>query len=383
MSFSPPTAPKRYFLAVDGLRLLASINIVLFHLQGIGGLYDLHEKPRWLFVFLKGPAFHASIFFMLGGFIFTIKFARQASEFRTWPFLKKRFGELYPLHLITTIAMAALKVIHYLPSGNLDIPKLLVSLFMHLSLLWSFLPCGTFALNRPSWALSAFFLCYLLFGKTLRLVMKLNRKRTCMLSALLCLVPLILWNLLFATLGTPGRLYQFFHIFAPFRFFEFAAGMVLARFFQLSERPVQPYLCAGLRNDLMLLGTGLLVFFTASLQKSTNGVLVYLSYHLFMLPLFFIILYGLATEQGLIARLLSFPVVRKTGRSSFYPYLIHIPLISVITYTCEHCFSYYKFLHRPYFIILFMILLYSGAYFYANHIRRRKPSGPESVHGHP
>ena len=370
------STPKKYFLAVDGLRLLASINIVLFHLQGIGGMYDLHEKPLWLFRILKGPAFHASIFFMLGGFIFTIKFAEKTATFNNWAFIKKRFAELYPLHLITTLAMATLKLIHHYPAGNCDLSKLFYSIGVHLSLLWAFIPFNTYALNRPSWALSAMFLCYVLFGPTLKLVMRIGNKRSCMLIAFGCLLPVLLWGLLFGALRTPGNLYPFFHIFAPVRFFEFASGMVLARFFQLSARSDGKSLVKDIGNDLMITGAVFLIFKNLGLQKSGNGLTFFLSYHVLMLPLYFVILYGLATERGVIARLLSFPAVRKTGRSSFYPYLIHIPLVSMITYICEHGFSYYQVLHRPGNIAVFVALLYTGAYFYVNHIRKRKPSGP-------
>jgi peptidoglycan/LPS O-acetylase OafA/YrhL len=372
-------SPKRYFLAIDGLRLFASINIVLFHLQGIGGMYDLHEKPLWLFRIIKGPAFHASIFFMLGGFIFTIKFAEKAATFDNWSFIKKRFFELYPLHLITTLAMAALKFIHRYPTGDLDVPKLFYSVGIHLSFLWAFIPFNTYALNRPSWALSAMFLCYLLFGPTLNLIVRLTRKRMCMVVALCCLLPVLLWSLLYGALGTPGNLYPFFHIFAPVRFFEFASGMVLARFFQLSVRDSGKSLVKDIGNDLMIAVAAFLVFKNLELQKNGNGLTVFLSYHFIMLPLYFVILYGLATERGFIARLLSIPVVRKTGRSSFYPYLIHIPLISCIAYICEHGFSYYKVLHHPGNVAVFVVLIYTGAYFYVNHIRKRKPTGPAAT----
>ncbi|MBN1306750.1 MAG: acyltransferase [Chitinispirillaceae bacterium] len=379
----PPinTASKRYFLAVDGLRILASINIVLFHLQGMGGLYDLKGEPSWLFRIIRGPAFHASIFFMLGGFIFTIKFADTASTFNARAFLIKRFKELYPLHIITTGAMAVLKVVHHLSGGDLDVPKLLYSLFMHLSLLWSFYPFGTYALNRPSWALSAFFLCYLLFGPMLRLVVKINRRRTCIFAALGCLVPLLFWGLLFGALGTPDSLYFFFHSFALIRFFEFLLGMVLARFFQLSKPVRECSFFTALFNDLILVATIMLIYRNLLLRTSSSDIVVYLLYHFVMIPLYFILLYCLATERGGIARLLSFPVVRKTGRSSFYPYLIHIPLISTVAYICEHGLGYYKLLHRPVNVVVFMLLLYTGAYVYVNHLRKRKPSGPEGAGG--
>lgn len=381
MTTTLPLSPKRYFLAVDGLRLLASINIVLFHLQGIGGLYDLHEKPQWIFTLLKGPAFHASIFFMLGGFIFTLKFSPHVATFNNLVFLKKRFRELYPLHATTTLAMLLLKIIHTAGTIDFNLPKVLFSGFMHLTLAWSLFPFFSYALNRPSWALSAFFLCYLLFGVALKQIARINSKRQCMLFALLCLVPLLLWGLLFKTLGTPEQLYPFFHIFAPIRFFEFLLGMVLARFFQLTNRENVRSLLRSLLNDGIIIVTLLLIISNLTLQTKNNPALTFFSYHLFMVPLYFLLLYGLATEQGFIARLLSTPIVRKTGRSSFYPYLLHIPLISYITYVCEHGFGYYKFLHRPVNIVGFMVLLYGGSYLYVNHARKRKPSGPVKIKG--
>ncbi len=371
---------KRYFSAIDGLRLITSLNIVLFHLYGIGGLWDLRERPEWLFRLIKGPAFHASVFFLLGGFIFTVKFADRAANFNNKAFLKKRFLELYPLHLITTLVMAGLKVIYLFPSGDLDVPKLLSSIFMHLSLLWSLFPFGTYPLNRPSWALSAFFFCYILFGPSLKVVMKIRRKRSCMFYAAGCMLPLLLWGLLYGALGTPEKLYFFFHIFAPVRFFEFLLGMILGRFFVLTNRAAERS-CAvgGLINDLLIIAAVLLANYTLGFRSGGNGIVIYLSYHFFAIPIYFTILYLLALEKGCICTVLSIPIIRKTGRSSFYPYLIHIPLISVIAYICEHGFGYYQFLHRPLNILVFLIVLYSGAGIYVNRIRKRKPSGPETV----
>jgi len=372
---------KRYFLAVDGFRLLASMNIVLFHLQGIGGLWDMREKPLWLFHILKGPAFHASVFFLLGGFIFTIKFAEKATNFSTWEFLKKRFSELYPLHLGTTLTMAALKIVYCLHHGGLDLPKLGASVFMHLSLLWSLFPFGTYALNRPSWALSAFFLCYLLFGVVLRQVVRIKRKRFCVIFSLLCMMPILGWTLLYGALGMPADLYPFFHTFGLVRFFEFLIGMLLARFFQLSSVSEKHTVREAVLNDLLIAAAGGLVIFSLWFRTADNGFFTYFSYHVLMIPLYFIILYGLAVERGVISRLLSFSFVRKTGRSSFYPYLIHIPLISVFTFILEHYFHYNTFLHHPVNIVVFMIVLYGGGYLYVNRIRKRKPSGPHPVKG--
>lgn len=363
---------RRYFLAVDGFRLLASVNIVLFHLQGIGGLWDLREKPEWLFLLIKGPALHASIFFLLGGFIFTIKFAGESATFDTWHFVKKRFAELFPLHCGTTIIMAALYTADGVMQGTFDLPRLIFSLCMHLSLVWSVIPFGSLPLNRPSWALSAFFLCYLLFGVALRWIMKVQSKKQCIGYAAGCLVPLAVWAMLFKSIGMPESLYHFFHTFAPVRFFEFLLGMLLARFFLLSEAPKHASWKAAAGNDVMIIAAGVAIFKMLQFPNDFNQFSIYFNYHVTIIPLYFVILWGLAREQGLLPRLLALPIIRKSGRSSFYPYLIHIPLISIITFISERFFSHHYFLHRPFNVVIVVLLLYGGAYLYVNHVRVKK-----------
>lgn len=368
---------NRYYLAIDGLRLLASINIVLFHLEVMGGLYNLHGNPAWFFRIIKGPAFHATIFFILGGFIFTSKFASKANEFKTLPFLKKRFFELYPLHAITTILMIVIHLLHRIPSGNIDIPKLLFSAFMHLSLLWSVFPFNSYSLNTPSWALSAFFLCYLFFGPLLKLVAGIKTKRYLFVFLIIASIPLIAWSVLYQRLGNPPELYSFFHIFGPVRFFEFFTGMLLARFFQLTntENKNKSILKPILYDSIIVISV-IAVFNLLRLHSKEFPSLQFISYHLFLTPFYIIILYCVAVEKGLIAKLFSLPFIRKTGRSSFYPYLIHIPLINLITYICENIFGYRKFLHIPHNILLFIVMLYGASYIYVNKIRKRKMTMP-------
>lgn len=373
MTKPAPKPANRYFRSIDGLRLLASINIVLLHLEGIGGLNDLNGAPAWLFRIIKGPAFHASLFFMLGGFIFTIKFAKHATEFKTVPFLRKRFSELFPLHAITTLIMVALFAIKHASPGSLDVVKLIYSGFIHLSLLYSFFPFSSYTLNTPSWALSAFFLCYLLFGIVLKYVVQLrNRKILLFLAFLSCTIPLS-WGLLYGALGTPQHLYHFFHIFAPIRFFEFLTGMLMAHFFLLSSTDKKTFY-SSILNDALTIVSLLMIYFLLHFRSKQHPLSTYLAYHAYVLPFYILLLYIVASEQGIIARILGLSFIRNIGKSSFYPYLLHIPLISLITYICERCFGYYKFLHRPLNIFLFIFLLYAGSALYVGKFRKkRKP----------
>ena len=363
---------KRYFNAIDGLRLIASVNIVLFHLEDIGGLYNLGGSPAWLFRVLKGPAFHATIFFILGGFIFATKFSAQAATFKTLPFIKKRLSELYPLHALTTVLMILIFMAHKIPSGSLDITKLFFSAFMHLSLLWSLFPFFSYQLNTPSWALSAFFLCYILFGPILRLTLQINKKRVLFLLSVLCFSIVLLWGLLYGAIGSTQNLYSFFHIFAPVRFFEFGIGMLLARFFQLTTGTRKNSLVRSIFNNSLILISVILIYQTLTLRTHPDKTISFIAYHSLLTPMYVVILYCLADERGLIPRILSIPFIRMIGRSSFYPYLIHIPLISSISLFCEKFLNYKKFLHEPLNITLFMVVLYGGSVLYMHKFRKKR-----------
>lgn len=363
----------RYYFAVDGLRLLASINIVLFHTEAIGGFYNLQGSPDWFFRILKGPAFSASIFFILGGFIFTSKFASRVESFNTWNFLKKRFSELYPLHALTSLIMIGLMIARYLPDGALSIPKLIFSTFLHLSLLWSVFPFFSYSLNTPSWALSAFFLCYLFFHPLLRFVIRINKKRILMLWIAVFLIPSTIWGLVFYFMGSPANLYQFFHAFGPVRFFEFGIGALMARFFQLSDRYRKKTLFTLVIYDIVLILASILIYLNIQYFNSPDKPLMtWMSYHVFMIPLFIVILYCLAVERGMIQLVLSQPFIRNVGKSSFYPYLIHIPFISGVTFFCEKFLGYKTLLHSPENATILVIFIYASCFLYFMIFRKKK-----------
>jgi peptidoglycan/LPS O-acetylase OafA/YrhL len=370
---SAPMPNKRYFNAIDGLRLLASVNVVLFHLETMGALNDLGGRPGWLFRLIKGPAFHASIFFILGGFIFSTKFARSAVEFDSRAFLKKRLRELYPLHLVTTLAMAALYVVKRWGTDEIiGAPKLIFSVFMHLSFLWSLCPLGSLNLNTPSWALSAMFLCYAFFSPLLKWSLAIKSRAAAMRRMALFFIPLAAWWLLYWAIGTPENMYQFFHGFAPARFFEFGLGALLARFFALRNESKRPAPFIATRCDLTVLLLCFLVFMNLSSAVRATRPLELLSYHLLMIPIYLAAVYAMSLEKGFFARVMALDAVRKLGRTSFYPYLIHIPLISMITLFCERVLNYKKFLHSPVNTAVFITLLYACSYVYVYAVRNKR-----------
>jgi peptidoglycan/LPS O-acetylase OafA/YrhL len=279
--------------------------------------------------------------------------------------------------------MASLFVIRRWGTESIDWGKLGGSLLMHLSFLWSLWPFGTHALNRPSWALSAMFFCYLLFGPLLKWAFSIKIKRMVILYMALFFVPIAAWACLYSAIGTPGEYYHFFHTFAPIRLFEFGLGVLLARFFILQRETKaasavssavsnKKYCLKSLCCDLTIAFCVYLVYSNLSLQYKGDPALKFFSYHLFMVPLYLMILYAAALEKGIVARVLSFTALRKIGRTSFYPYLIHIPLMSVVTLYCERVLDYRKFMHSPLNILIFMLILYGCSYLYVYALRNKR-----------
>jgi peptidoglycan/LPS O-acetylase OafA/YrhL len=366
---SSRTAPARppYFASIDGLRLVAAVNIVLFHFEGVGGFADMGGSPGWFFRVVKGPMFHASLFFMLAGFIYTVKYAGKASGFRTRSLLAGRFRDLYPLHALTTLAMVPFLVI-----GGVGKVSILLSCGVHLGMAWSFFPYFTHPLNRPSWALSAFFLCYLLFGPALRRVVSLTSRRAVAAMIAGCFIPATLWSLLYGAVGSEYH-YPFFHMFAPIRFFEFLLGMLLARLYFLNDTKPRRLRVSAIPalNDLLIIAGLLACFWIIGLRR--HGLLLdFLSYHVFLLAPFALLLYRLARGDGLIGWLFARPLIRNLGKSSFYPYLLHVPLASWLCFVLERTMGYRRFLHSPRNVWLLVAVLYAGSMMYMKVLRKKK-----------
>jgi peptidoglycan/LPS O-acetylase OafA/YrhL len=364
---------SQYFKSIDGLRLLASVNIVLFHIEKMGGLDNLASKPVWLFRIIKGPAFHASLFFLLAGFIFTVKYASMANTFSSRTFVKARLRDLYPLHLFTLIAMLVLIVVTCISTGYIDIWNLLYSTVVHLSFSFSMFPLYVESFNTPSWALSAFFLCYLSFGPVLRRIVSISSRRVITGLMILCFVPLLVWALLFEVVGDVN-LYQYFHVFAPIRLFEFIIGMLLARLYFLNNSKPRSFQIQDipLLNDLIIVLILAAIYQNIFLRAEASPFRVYLLYHFYLPPLYAVLLYRLARGNGVIAGFFGLKAIRDLGKCGFYPYLLHIPLISWVCWCLENFFGYRRFLHSPINIVLFMFVLYGGSWLYWNYARPRK-----------
>jgi peptidoglycan/LPS O-acetylase OafA/YrhL len=153
--------------------------------------------------------------------------------------------------------------------------------------------------------------------------------------------------------------------------------MLLARLYLLqAESPrFKPDAVPALVIDLVVGGVLCLLFWNVRTRWSMSPAQIWFSYHVLLLPLYLLLVYGMALGRGVFARLMRLRLVRALGRSSFYPYLLHIPLISWISWICERYFGYRHFLHEPLNLVLFILMLYViSSVYLRNFAKKRKAS---------
>lgn len=372
--YVPTTAPNRanYFPAIDGLRLMASVNIVMLHLGSSNALAYMSDF-KWLMPIIDAPAFAAGIFYVFAGFLFASKFSDPERRIPVIPFVFSRIAKLYRLHFFMTLLMFLLLVFKF--SGYTHLPAFSElgdcfsaglakmvhpwrSLLLHLSLLWSIVPDLGMKLNEPSWSLTSFFACYAITPWFSCWLFRQNRRTLWILFGAV-FVPGIVWAVVF---GATGNLwfdgyaakYRFFHMFAPVRIFEYLFGMVI---FRLYKEGVFDFLkrdyVSGVAQAVLLAALyGSLFLMSPAYNPGVN----YFIHHSFPILVYGLFVLSLLSGKGFMARFFCIGIVRKVGRASFYPYLIHLPIITIAWGICN--------LNCPKNTVLLMLFIYTVSTLY-------------------
>jgi len=370
---SVKTAPKKnYFPALDGLRLMASINIVMLHLGSSSALGYMADC-KWLMPIVSAPAFAAGIFYVLAGFLFASKFSDPERRIPVIPFMFGRIAKLYRLHFFMTLLMFVVLVVKF--SGYSHLPGLSEigdcaskglsnmvnpwrSLILHLTLTWSIVPDLGMKLNEPSWSLTSFFVCYAITPWFSRWLFRQNNRTLWVLFGVL-FIPGILWAVLFGATDNLwfdgyGAKYRFFHIFAPVRIFEYLFGMVLFRlynegFFDFLKKNF----ISGVAQAVMLAAVyGSLFIMSPNANPGWN----YFAHHSVPIMLYGLFLVSLLSGKGFLAKFFTIGIVRKVGKASFYPYLIHLPIITIAWGICN--------LNQPANTVKLLIFIYTVSTLY-------------------
>ncbi|MFI1940669.1 acyltransferase family protein [Streptomyces purpureus] len=119
--------PVRLY-ALDGLRVVAALAVLLFHFAGIDKATDVNwgENPRYLFPeifhFAKYGSYGVQLFFIISGFVICL----SAWDRTPGQFIKARFLRLFPAYWFSVIV--GVLVWRMIPDGDRKIPSVSDSL---------------------------------------------------------------------------------------------------------------------------------------------------------------------------------------------------------------------------------------------------------------
>jgi peptidoglycan/LPS O-acetylase OafA/YrhL len=199
--------PKRFY-SLDVLRGLAALSVVFWHWQFLAfheldpGSEVMEQLPFYasLFLFYERGWLAVDLFFVLSGFVFHWLYSQDISArvLSGRNFFVLRFSRLYPLHLLTLLAVAggqatvyAIRGSHYQYPWN-D----LVHFFMNLGLISSWGFENGYSFNGPVWSISVEVFLYLSFFAVYRVF----RPRWLMLGVV-ALMGFVYANYFYAPLG--------------------------------------------------------------------------------------------------------------------------------------------------------------------------------------
>lgn len=290
--------------SLQSLRFVFVMLVVLSHI--IGKSFDFGGEC--------GVAF----FFVLSGFVLSYAYGRQVrcGQFQQRKFLTRQLSKLYPLHLLTFLAMVVLDM----RLGHVDS---WIKLVANMLLLQSWVPSDDFyfVANGSSWFLSDLLFFYVVFPPLYRWLSS-SRIHQLLLAGSVVLalyvglavsIPLDMVNpLLYASPLT--RLIDFAIGILLYRYYASSAGNRVAQWFQ-RQQPAA----------LSLIEAGLLLWVVLSFFVYQRAALGFRCASLFwgVIPVLIYIYVVTDTLRGAVTWLLHRPVLMWLGGISFEIYLTH------------------------------------------------------------
>jgi len=310
-------------LALTGLRFLAALHVVTYHLWR----FDVWEVPPLLVRFVATGPVAVTLFFVLSGFVLTYSYAKGA-RLRASPraFWRARFARVYPVYALALVLSAPVAMVLW-SRGEGGSAGLLAELGRGAAvavMAQAFWPDTALAWNPPAWSISVEALFYALFPFVAPRLLALSR-RSLITAAASMWVASIAPSLLYLALAPDGlkdpdyseHAFYFSALkYHPLvRLPELLLGVVAARFYLEGFRAKWPM-------------ATLLVVVLGSAGVLLSGLVPYALWHNGLLaPLFGLALIVLAGSSSLATTALSFRALRTLGESSYALYILHVPLL--------------------------------------------------------
>lgn len=337
-----------YRADVDGLRAVAVLLIVFFHLR---------------LVAVPGGFVGVDVFFVISGYLITALIAREAAsgQFALGAFYMRRLRRLGPALLFTIVVTLVAGWFILPPSFYQSTAQSAAAAVFSVSNIYFWQQAGYFdtsAAFKPllhTWSLSVEEQFYLIWPATMVAVLAMAGKRVLVaLTILLGLATLVISERVL------HRLPEAAFFLTPLRFFEFGIGAVLALtgWQARSAAAAQMASVAGLFSILyvstVLTEASAFPGLNAALPAAATALIIY------------------AGPTGSMNRVLALPPVRYIGQISYSLYLIHWPLIVFAVFLWGEAID-----SRSVLILLVTILVAGAAMYHLieTPFRRSSPAG--------
>ena len=275
---------------LDGLRGVAALGILFFH-------FNLFFLPQARLPFVGRAYLAVDLFFLLSGFVMAHVYGHLlASNWRAhWmQYVKARFARIYPLFVVTTLAMILMAALSHFPLLYVSFSGRSLTLQPVLLQQWA----SGLSWNYPSWSISTEAEAYVVFVLSAGVLVAGRYPR---LIAVCCAGVVIALSI-----AGSGSLNWFVGIPALLRTLaEFSLGVLIYRAYMNSPR------CWG--KWAMILAIPLMV-----LTKMTH-------LDFFMVGAFGCLIYYAANATDVFGRLLSSQPLVTLGNWSYGIYLWHAP----------------------------------------------------------
>jgi peptidoglycan/LPS O-acetylase OafA/YrhL len=301
--------------ALTGIRAIAAAWVVIAHFRS--QLYGLFPATRHIDWWIDNGYLGVEVFFVLSGFIISYNYADRlrggATRYRD--FLVNRFARLYPVHLVTLLAVGALvaaaAVAHV--SLNSAANYTPVSFVGNLLMLQAW--PGVLAWDPPAWSISAEALAYATFPLTAWLLARLARPRSAVLAAGVWLVvgtaAMMAMRMVTTETTAPGM--------ALLRIAtEFVAGAMLWKAWNLAGEPQGP------RWDVLAAFAFAATVVGLALLPARQALPLVLT------PLIAVFVIACAGARGPIGWLLSTRPMIFGGKISYSLYMVHFIVFAMV-----------------------------------------------------
>jgi peptidoglycan/LPS O-acetylase OafA/YrhL len=311
----PAASPSR-LAGIDGLRAIAALWVVLFHVRAFSGA-RLGGVPGLDLLVRSGSA-GVSLFLVLSGFCLSIPFAagRQqrfaAGRFlvrRCWRLLPAYYASLLVIVLVTAVWGGALGLEQYGGAG------MAAQVAAHATMTHTFFPGTFYALNGAYWSLGLEWQLYLLLP-----LMVLAARRWGVRPVVLAAIGVnVAYRIVLALLSARGVVAHGSLLdtavlpnLAPGRCAEFALGLVAAEL----------YAGGGIRVWAARLRPAPLLLVPLALLAVGDPLS-----HLVFGAVFFVLVATVLAQDNVVARLASWRPLAALGAMSYSLYLVHQPMV--------------------------------------------------------